>query len=276
MGARRSTVYQVEAFNTAVSSENRIHDDETARSFGFRGGLVPGVEVYAYMAHMPVARYGAAWLERGGMECRFLKPVYDGHLATITAEEDDGRLSVKVESDEGLCANANAWIREAASPPPARMAHLRVRPPVQRDEASEISLAPEKMLGIEPVVIEESLLREYLSDIRETETLYARSNFVHPGQLLRLANQALLQNVKLGPWIHVGSRVENFAIAHLGDHLALTARVASNHTHKGHAMVELDAELTANDQKLIAQIRHLAIWRPRQVAETSTSKTADS
>jgi hypothetical protein len=36
---------------------------------------VPGVAVYAYMAHMPVARWGRAWLENGIAECRFRKPV---------------------------------------------------------------------------------------------------------------------------------------------------------------------------------------------------------
>jgi hypothetical protein len=33
--------YEVEAFNTATASQNRIHDDEVAQRFGFRGGLVP-------------------------------------------------------------------------------------------------------------------------------------------------------------------------------------------------------------------------------------------
>jgi hypothetical protein len=48
--------YEVIAFNTAASSDNKIHEDLVARQFGFRGALVPGVEVYAYMAHVPVAR----------------------------------------------------------------------------------------------------------------------------------------------------------------------------------------------------------------------------
>jgi hypothetical protein len=57
--------YQVEAFNTSKASENKIHDDAVARRFGFSGGLVPGVDVYGYMTHQPVARWGRAWLERG-------------------------------------------------------------------------------------------------------------------------------------------------------------------------------------------------------------------
>src|SRR5882672_11185254 len=79
--------YTISAFNTAHDSENKIHDDATARQFGFGGGLVPGVDVYGYMSHMPVMRWGRAWLERGTAECRFFKPVYDGNMAAVTAQE---------------------------------------------------------------------------------------------------------------------------------------------------------------------------------------------
>ena len=61
--------YRVEAFNTAKESDNQIHDDAVARRFGFTGGLVPGVDVYAYMTHLPVRRWGRAWLERGTAGC---------------------------------------------------------------------------------------------------------------------------------------------------------------------------------------------------------------
>ncbi len=66
--------YRVQAHNGARDSENRIHDDAVARQFGFAAGLVPGVEVYAYMAHLPVARWGRTWLERGCATCRFAQP----------------------------------------------------------------------------------------------------------------------------------------------------------------------------------------------------------
>jgi len=51
------------------------HADAVAKKFGFGGGLVPGVDVYAYMTHPPRERWGRAWLERGKAECRLFKPV---------------------------------------------------------------------------------------------------------------------------------------------------------------------------------------------------------
>src|SRR5436853_3674022 len=96
--------YRVKAFNTAHDSENKIHDDATAKRFGFGGGLVPGVDVYGYMSHMPVMRWGRAWLERGTAECRFFKPVYDGETATVTAGEGAGEIEILVESRGERCA----------------------------------------------------------------------------------------------------------------------------------------------------------------------------
>src|SRR5262249_16196378 len=95
--------YRVEAFNASKESENKIHDDNVARRFGFRGGLVPGVDVYAYMTHLPARRWGRAWLERGTTECRLLKPVYDGDAAVVSASESGGRLELQIRSHGAGC-----------------------------------------------------------------------------------------------------------------------------------------------------------------------------
>ncbi len=90
--------YRVQAYNTAKQSENKMHDDTVAKRFGFSGGLVPGVDVMAYMMHQPVAKWGRAFLERGLIDARFVKPVYDGEMAELTAEESSGVLSIEVQS----------------------------------------------------------------------------------------------------------------------------------------------------------------------------------
>src|ERR1700733_6944338 len=100
--------YRVSAYNTSKLSENKIHDDAVARRFGFSGGLVPGVDVMAYMMPLPVAKWGRAFLERGLIEARFVKPVYDGEIADVTATESDGALSIEVESGGQLLALGGA------------------------------------------------------------------------------------------------------------------------------------------------------------------------
>src|SRR3954466_11669649 len=85
--------WSVQAYNTAKQSENKMHDDTVAQRFGFSGGLVPGVDVMAYMMHLPVAKWRRDFLERGLIEARFIKPVYDGEIAGVTAEEKGDGLS---------------------------------------------------------------------------------------------------------------------------------------------------------------------------------------
>lgn len=112
-----AAVYEVEAYNTSKQSDNKIHDDAVARKFGFAGGLVPGVDVYAYLTHPAVERWGRDWLERGAADCRLLKPVYDGALATITTEAvpgEDNAMTIKVESAGQLCAQGTARLPDAA------------------------------------------------------------------------------------------------------------------------------------------------------------------
>ncbi len=256
--------YRVEAYNTAHFSENKIHDDEVARRFGFSGGLVPGVDVYAYMSHAALARWGRAWLERGCAECRFVKPVYEGETATITAAEKEDGLAIRVESRGEACANGVAWMTEAPAAPSIDD-FGEAQPPLTRPQADEQTLAPGRVLGIAPFRLTAEFAERHLRDVRESDPIYAREGLAHPGTILRLCNWVLAQNVVLGPWIHVGSKLQNFAAASVGDDLTVRARVTDNYEHKGHRFVELDALAIANGRTPLTRIAHTAIYRPRQV-----------
>jgi len=109
--AERLEPYRVEAYNTAKASENKMHDDVVARQFGFSGGLVPGADVMAYMMHPPVAAWGRAFLERGLIEARLVRPVYDGEIAEITGEPAADGLALAVMSRGELCATGTASAR---------------------------------------------------------------------------------------------------------------------------------------------------------------------
>jgi acyl dehydratase len=257
--------YEVRAANLSAASENKIHDDTVARRFGFAGALVPGIEVFAYTAHVPVGHFGRAFLERGEAECRFLKPVYDGNIACVTAQYDGDGLALTVESNGERCATGSASM-PAPRPAPAVDSLPAGTPPAERPKASEDSLSVGRALGIAPHVIDRTALATYLDAISETDPLYRAEGIVHPGQILRLANQALLQNVVLGPWIHVGSTIRFHSIARVGETLTLRSRVISNAVNKGHAIVTFDAIVVASGTRTVAAINHTAIWRPRQVA----------
>jgi hypothetical protein len=261
--------YRVEAFNASKESENKIHDDAVARRFGFRGGLVPGVDVYAYMTHLPVQRWGRAWLEDGTAECRLLKPVYDGDSAVVIATEGTAGLDLRIESHGELCVTGHASLAsEKVRPPPAfSEAPLPPVPPVERPPADETSLAIGTRFAINPFRVTDEYAEQYLRTVRETEPLYARENLVHPGTILHIGNWVLRHNVVLGPWMHVGSTVQHFTAAHIGDELSAGAVVTANYERKGHRFVELDVLVSARQKTPIARIGHIAIYRPRQLAD---------
>ncbi len=262
--------WELTAFNTAKESENRIHDDDVARRFGFRGGLVPGVEVYAYMTHLPVMRWGRPWLERGVAECRLLKPVYNGDKVRVTASESAGGLDLRVEAHGELCATGRAELPQVAPAIPAAFSEtaqpLIAPASEQRPPADETSLAVGTRLAIHPFRVGRDEAAQYLHDIGENLPLYAAEGLVHPGTLLHIGNWVLRHNVRLGPWMHVGSRIEHFAAAGIGDELSARAVIIGNYERKGHRFVELDALVYANGVTPVARIAHTAIYRPRQLA----------
>ena len=258
-------VYAVEAFNTAKQSENKMHDDAVARRFGFAGGLVPGVEVLAYMLHQPVARWGRAFLERGLIEARFIKPVYDGEMAEVRAERVGDGIGLEVTSQGQLCATGSASLPAVA--PDVVLAEYRDVPPAaMRPPVSAESFAVGSWLGTAPRAWPGQAAKLYLDEIREHDPLYANDRLGHPGMLQRVMNRLLVDNVVLGPWIHVGSRMQLLSVIAETDEITARGRVVANYEKKGHRFVEIDALVVANGTRALAHCQHVAIYQPRAQA----------
>jgi acyl dehydratase len=261
--------WELKAHNTATQSDNKIHDDEVARRFGFGGGLVPGVDVYAYLTHPPAEAWGLDWLERGTMQARFARPVYEGDAVRVVpievGEDDEGvraRLELRNSADE-VCATAEASLAHRAVEP----ASLDVWPDVdqvgERPPASSDALRVGTAFGLAAHTFRADRAGEYLDAVRETLPLYRASKVAHPGWLLRDANYVLSGNVRLGPWIHVESCAQHHRL--VGDGASVTARsvVTKEWEHKSHHFVTLDVAIVA-DADLAAHITHTAIYAPRQ------------
>jgi hypothetical protein len=261
----RLETYRVQAYNTAKLSENKMHDDTVAKRFGFSGGLVPGVDVMAYMMHLPVAKWGRAFLERGLIEARFVKPVYDGEITDVSGEEQDGVLSIQVESRGELCATGTASVPLAA-PRFSIADYVEVAPVAERKPVTTTSYELGQWLGSMPRNWAGSAAAEYLDDVRERDPIFSREGFCHPGLLQRVMNKVLVDNAILGPWIHVGSRMQLLSAGRRDDEITARAKVIANYEKKGHRFVELDALVVANGTTPLAHCHHVAIYQPRERA----------
>lgn len=268
MADERRLTHTIQAYNVSHASENKIHDDTVAQKLGFSGGLVPGVEVFAYATHLPLQLWGRDFLVRGEMEAKFAKPVYDGRMATVSAVAANGGLDLVVESEGSVCATGHARMPDEAMPVLRPDDYSWVAPPSEpgrRPPADEASLSVGRYLSTVPSVLDQARHDAYLKDVRETDPIYAREGIAHPGILLRLCNSALRENVVLPPWIHVGSTMRNLSVAHVGEELAARTRVIANYERKGHRLVDLDCLLLA-DGRPVAHVLHTAIYKLRHLA----------
>jgi len=206
--------HRVRALNEP-GSPNLVHDDEFARRLGFRSGLVPGVAVYGYMAVVPARLWGDRWLAGGAMSARFLKPVYDGEQVIVRASAAGEGLDLELRNPAGeLCASGHAQPTAGGPSPrleryPAAPLPVPARPPL----------------------------------FEERQPLGTLSTSVHLGDHAwpaRLANEVLVANIQLPPWLHVESRVRHLAQVRDGQRAEVRAVVAALWERRGHRFVDLD------------------------------------
>ena len=97
------------AINRASGSAGSIHDDDTARKLGFRGGFVGGVTLVAYAVE--------GWRRREGLTLSLRPftvtidlraPVYEGETARVTARKDGRRWAYSIETDSSGVTTSGA------------------------------------------------------------------------------------------------------------------------------------------------------------------------
>jgi hypothetical protein len=252
--------------------ENKIHEDDLARQYGFKGGLVPGVTMYGWMTHPVVEALGAAWLEGGTFETGFAKPIYYEEpaviRATVGAKTDDSvKIDVAAHNSAGeVCGTATMWLERGPRPSPPLASEYAVAPvPSERPRVTREHLEGLKVLGTPELDVSAKTAADFITRFDETLPIYGGDGTPsHPGIHLDLSNRALDRNVRMSPWIHVGSRGRHWSAARVGDRLEMRGRVERLFEKKGHEFVEADLLLIANGTRPVASIRHTAIYLLRK------------
>lgn len=251
------TKYEVLAYNSAKDSENLMHRDAVAQRLGFSGGLVPGVDLIAYLSHMPLNCWGDGFLAGGRLSAKLLKPVYEDDRVLIEALASNDELNLTARVSGEICVEGVA----ARSHPEGSSDLADVDVPAPPDPDSRptfgaISLPVGSLLGTRPHVLSPETHAEHLDSVRETHPAYRDKQIVHPGFLSRLLNWSLLQNLRMGPWIHAAADLRFFQIAHVGDELSVSAQVIINERRANRSKVILDGLIVANASVPIALVKH--------------------
>ncbi len=259
--------YTVVAKNYATQHDNKIHSDAGAARYGFAGGLVPGVANYAYLTRPVVEALGRDWLTRGTMTAKFIQPLYDGETAIAHAavtQFEPLELQLELRNAAGaLCAVGTAGLPNELPLLAARDYPLTPLPRERRAATIAAVLA-----GVELGSLEFTLdLADatFLDNVQDTLPLYCGADALcHPAFWPAQANEILMRNVALGPWIHTASTVRHYALARAGERLSLRGRVQQAFEKRGHEIVVLDLALFGEAERALAHINHSAIIKLKE------------
>ncbi len=264
------------AHNDAAASANKIHDDTVARHYGFRGGLVPGVSVYAYMTYPLVHSCGEAWLTRGAVQVQFAKPIYEGDQITVTGTvkavaESEVRFDLASTNAEGVACGVGTAVLPTASgtaPDPAAI-------PVGPRQAPQVPISWEAVVVGQPLpplilTVTQQDNEEYCHTHADDLVLYrGPRGFVHPGILLRQCNRIFSVHFILGPWIHVASDITTYHPCQVGETLEIRGVPVQKFEKQGHEFVVLDVLIHAAGEA-VQRVKHTCIFRPRQSQRTAS------
>jgi acyl dehydratase len=260
--------YEVIAKNYGADHANKIHSDEGASRYGFAGALVPGVGLYAYLTRPVVDALGREWLERGAMSAKFIKPVYDGELVQARAaimNNDPIGLKLELFNPSGdLCAIGYAGPPSpAAEPDPNEYPDRAI---AQLRPASIASFSIGDALGSFEFDLDlRGEMPKFLDNVAETSPVY--DSVCHPAFWIAQANEILMRNIALGPWVHTASDTRHYALAREGERLSLRGRVIDLYERRGHELIVADLGLFGENDRPVAHIKHTAIIKLREAGE---------
>lgn len=251
--------YEVTARNFSEASENRIHSDEIAKKFGFRGALVPGVAVYGHATYPLVEAFGEDWLSHSVSAVRLLKPTYHGDALTVAFSEDEAGAHTRVVNQEGTLIATLDSHRPDTLPAPEHLDRLdgSYKHP-ERIEIAWDNVMPDQPFAPWRHELTAQENHKYTSEVADSLALYGE--YVHPHQLLSLANTALMNEYVMPTWLHVGSETRHRAALKVGDTISVRSVPVEKWTKKGHEFIRLWVTFW-RDEELTTDIFHTAIFK---------------
>ena len=266
----KKEIWSAKALNTAPDSDNQIHGDEMAKEFGFKGGLVPGVTVSAYLLHPIIEKWGLDWLEKGWAKCKITSPLYNKEKFSVFFNEvsENKISSILRNSNQLVTANAEAALIENIQETPKmrgdKIATVNFQgPKASRDVWMKLKkdgcMAFEYFWGGKNPLI-------YLRDQNNLPDLLnpSKKGFSNLSFLLGCSNWALASNAYMNPWIHLQTSSQNYQALPFNSSVISEIQVNDIFEKKGHEFVDVEVNLFKKEEKTcIMTINLLSIYKVR-------------
>lgn len=261
--------FQGVAYNQVPHSQNEIHGDKVARDFGFKGGLVPGVTVSAYLIHPAAVAFGMDYLTKGFAHVRVNSPLYDEEVFRVEIENQDehGYRASLIQPEGKPTAAAELKIPEVALPAPQRRGD-----PVADKGFEPPRATPENMRRLMEEGCKSFVYRwnadhdmsAYLRDRSEMAPVFAEAGYANPSFVLGVSNWVLASNAYMNPWVHMETRSQNFAPIPAGTKVLGEMAITDIFNRKGHEFVDATINLFDFDaDTCFASIDLRAIYKLR-------------
>lgn len=258
---------EIRALNDAETSENKIHSDEVAAKYGFRGALVSGVNVFGYLSQPLARQFGARLLERTSFEVKFLSPAYHDELLLVRTEELDGHgdstrfrsRAFNAQGTELAILNTTLWNH---TPPvedtPKTLPLSRERPRSEICWENIILLEPAPDFLWTPDAEDN---RQRVDAQRDQASIYqGPAALIHPYYLLDACNKALMRMFILPAWIHTGSQVTILNPVKVGQRITVRTVPTEKWERKGHHFIRLYIAMIVAGE-IAVEVRHTAIFK---------------
>jgi len=259
------------ARNYATTHENRIHSDDVAAKFGFKGALVPGVTVFG-LTSIPITKsQKASWLTGHTLHTRFLKPAYHNDTLNIFTATENGTTDAQCKNvDDELLCTLQVVPRVTTSQLHEQGFNLTTRPTAStrknRPEITSSSIRVNQPFPVRPwhPTLEENA--RYAAEVDDNNPLFAanaaNSNqpLVHPHLMLSQANMVLMDEFEMPAWMHVGSEVRLHAPLLVDRDYRVFAQPIKQWERKGHEFVTVYMAFEYEGVAL-TEVLHTAIYR---------------
>jgi len=248
---------------------NEIHGDKMAKQYGFKGGLVPGATVCAYLTHPAVESYGLDYLNKGHSQVSLRSPLYDGSPFEVRVQDHTSSVYASFLHPVGEESVAEAEIKISETPE---------RAPVYRGDelgnakatqlvASWENIEQLQQDGCKAFVDHWTLDHQMASYLRDSSSMakaFAVDGYANPGFIVGMTNWIMASNLYMNPWILVEACCQNYAAIPLGTKIIGEMRVVELFERKGHEFVDADINLfDAGDHRCLSALRLRAIYRVR-------------
>lgn len=258
------------ALNTAPNSANEIHGDQVARDFGFKGGLVPGVTIAAYLIHPAVEAWGELFLEHGYAHVRVGSPLYHEELFEVQlSDPGENRYSAElIKSDQQVSANGEVGILLTPATPPERRFDS-----IAATDFVGPAATPERWQllhenGCQAFAFRwgpKATMQSYMADPNKMPALLRGDTpFANMSFLLGLSNWVLAGNAHMNPWVHLETWSQNYGPVPWNTLVVAEMQVKAFYERKGHKFVDVDVALfNDDDNTCVGTISLRAIYQLR-------------